>query len=115
AYSITRLAAPVGRGRNVRRRLPGLCRRPKHPKYDTVSLHDALPISSSRKTRRFRCFGRTGAPAAGTRQSTRLPASASERGYAARSEEHMSELQSRGQLVCRLLLEKTKHPVACTC
>src|SRR5437660_7405587 len=27
----------------------------------------------------------------------------------ARSEEHTSELQSRGQLVCRLLLEKKKH------
>src|SRR5690625_6237270 len=26
-----------------------------------------------------------------------------------RSEEHTSELQSRGHLVCRLLLEKTKH------
>src|SRR6266702_3707409 len=26
-----------------------------------------------------------------------------------RSEEHTSELQSRGQLVCRLLLEKTKN------
>src|SRR5437870_7937830 len=29
-----------------------------------------------------------------------------------RSEEHTSELQSRGQLVCRLLLEKKKR---CTC
>src|SRR5207253_6400549 len=28
---------------------------------------------------------------------------------AARSEEHTSELQSRGHLVCRLLLEKKKH------
>src|SRR3712207_7230609 len=28
---------------------------------------------------------------------------------AARSEEHMSELQSRQYLVCRLLLEKKKH------
>src|SRR5439155_8240124 len=28
-----------------------------------------------------------------------------------RSEEHTSELQSRGQLVCRLLLEKKKHPM----
>src|SRR5439155_17590640 len=28
--------------------------------------------------------------------------------YAVRSEEHTSELQSRGQLVCRLLLEKKK-------
>src|SRR5437870_10351445 len=27
----------------------------------------------------------------------------------ARSEEHTSELQSRGHLVCRLLLEKKKH------
>src|SRR6266702_7036008 len=28
-----------------------------------------------------------------------------------RSEEHTSELQSRGQLVCRLLLEKKKHTI----
>src|SRR5690625_5600680 len=27
-----------------------------------------------------------------------------------RSEEHTSELQSRGHLVCRLLLEKKQHP-----
>src|SRR5690625_7029074 len=37
-----------------------------------------------------------------------------------RSEEHTSELQSRGHLVCRLLLEKKKinikslHPTTCT-
>src|SRR5690625_7087226 len=31
------------------------------------------------------------------------------RGGRPRSEEHTSELQSRGQLVCRLLLEKKKH------
>src|SRR5690606_40970208 len=30
-------------------------------------------------------------------------------GYAARSEEHTSELQSRENLVCRLLLEKKKQ------
>src|SRR5690554_7089864 len=29
-----------------------------------------------------------------------------------RSEEHMSELQSRPHLVCRLLLEKKKHPAS---
>src|SRR5690625_6574547 len=29
-----------------------------------------------------------------------------------RSEEHTSELQSRGHLVCRLLLEKKKRPLA---
>src|SRR3712207_8821212 len=33
-------------------------------------------------------------------------------GWRARSEEHTSELQSRQYLVCRLLLEKTKHPSA---
>src|SRR5690625_5402854 len=32
----------------------------------------------------------------------------------ARSEEHTSELQSRGQLVCRLLLEKKKKGVTTT-
>src|SRR5439155_11403254 len=31
-----------------------------------------------------------------------------------RSEEHTSELQSRGQLVCRLLLEKKKHETLTT-
>src|SRR5690606_39358022 len=31
-------------------------------------------------------------------------------GYAGRSEEHTSELQSRENLVCRLLLEKKKQP-----
>src|SRR5690625_5807512 len=31
--------------------------------------------------------------------------------YARRSEEHTSELQSRGHLVCRLLLEKKKHKI----
>src|SRR5690625_7041024 len=31
-----------------------------------------------------------------------------------RSEEHTSELQSRGHLVCRLLLEKKRTPVTCT-
>src|SRR2546430_12844387 len=31
-------------------------------------------------------------------------------GSSARSEEHTSELQSQSNLVCRLLLEKKKHP-----
>src|SRR5207253_11365978 len=31
--------------------------------------------------------------------------------HAERSEEHTSELQSRGHLVCRLLLEKKKHKI----
>src|SRR5690625_6866222 len=34
--------------------------------------------------------------------------------YSLRSEEHTSELQSRGHLVCRLLLEKKKKTIRCT-
>src|SRR2546428_7085786 len=34
--------------------------------------------------------------------------------YGRRSEEHTSELQSRSDLVCRLLLEKKKHKVSTT-
>src|SRR2546421_9539071 len=36
---------------------------------------------------------------------------ASEALFRARSEEHTSELQSRSDLVCRLLLEKKKQPI----
>src|SRR5437660_7574487 len=62
----------------------------------TLSLHDALPISSSRKSFRcFRCRARCCCRAARCRSTSR-------------SEEHTSELQSRGHLVCRLLLEKKK-------
>src|SRR5690625_5808456 len=37
------------------------------------------------------------------------------KGMINRSEEHTSELQSRGQLVCRLLLEKKKNTYAVFC
>src|SRR5437870_7431129 len=62
----------------------------------TLSLHDALPICHP-------CAGR------------RWHRSALDQGFDphsaqwVRSEEHTSELQSRGHLVCRLLLEK-KNP-----
>src|SRR5437870_9002725 len=56
----------------------------------TLSLHDALPISVPAVS------PVPGAPAGA---AATLP-------QGRRSEEHTSELQSRGQLVCRLLLEK---------
>src|SRR5207247_11336440 len=63
----------------------------------TLSLHDALPISSGRS-------GRSAAPAPSCgRDPPRT-----------RSEEHTSELQSRVDLVCRLLLEKKKKPFCMT-
>src|SRR5438552_10057538 len=67
------------------------------PQIYTLSLHDALPISSfppsSGSARRI------GSPMPAARSSA----------SPARSEEHTSELQSPDHLVCRLLLEKKKH------
>src|SRR5437660_11809891 len=57
----------------------------------TLSLHDALPILSNRPRAVWRSRG----------YPVRF-----EFPDTARSEEHTSELQSRGHLVCRLLLEK---------
>src|SRR5438874_3346745 len=61
----------------------------------TLSLHDALPICRS------------------GRQSHRHPLCrrSTGRGRVSRSEEHTSELQSRRDLVCRLLLEKKKQEI----
>src|SRR2546421_3386774 len=67
----------------------------------TLSLHDALPISKSSRA--------AAAPATGL--GAALPVwwdSARAAPAASRSEEHTSELQSRSDLVCRLLLEKKK-------
>src|SRR5206468_12039080 len=57
----------------------------------TLSLHDALPISEGR-------FDRSLIPVRNLDGSVALDHE--------RSEEHTSELQSRSDLVCRLLLEK---------
>src|SRR3712207_7104017 len=69
----------------------------------TLSLHDALPISTSTAT--GRCAGRWRAP------TTRPGPTRTSRLWTwiwAGSEEHTSGLQSRQYLVCRLLLEKKK-------
>src|SRR5690606_41792313 len=95
---------------------------------DTLSLHDALPIflgveidavtlAEARRriadlivqARLTDAQGTTG-PSAGTATATAQPLSAQPPGGAhVRSEEHTSELQSRENLVCRLLLEKKKQ------
>src|SRR5690606_42142826 len=86
-----------------------------------LSLHDALPILvGSSSSRRSGCENSTEASATRIRQppendeAGRFWASVSNprpaRIVAARrSEEHTSELQSRENLVCRLLLEKKKN------
>src|SRR5207249_9757598 len=65
----------------------------------TLSLHDALPISRRSGTERHPSHP----------SSVSLPI-----GVTTRSEEHTSELQSRFDLVCRLLLEKKNSSTACT-
>src|SRR2546421_12832220 len=71
----------------------------------TLSLHDALPISatdcataSTRRRNRRAC---SASPWSATHTPRRFRLTKRKR-----SEEHTSELQSRSDLVCRLLLEK---------
>src|SRR2546429_9850302 len=66
----------------------------------TLSLHDALPISSRRNPALSGKKIRVASVTDDQRKASGLPA------RLARSEEHTSELQSRLHLVCRLLLEK---------
>src|SRR5439155_26481486 len=83
----------------------------------TLSLHDALPISVPARRRLPGPAAGPGHGAAGRPAGRRLPGHpgggrarpAEPQGVRVqRSEEHTSELQSRGHLVCRLLLEKKK-------
>src|SRR5699024_12786121 len=66
----------------------------------TLSLHDALPICE--EFEHLACNARDRGAAGDGRQRCGTPVSG-------RSEEHTSELQSRFDLVCRLLLEKKKQ------
>src|SRR5438445_7104821 len=78
---------------------------------DTLSLHDALPISSQSERERWLALpftGCDGMPDTGQAwvRSGLLAATV------VRSEEHTSELQSRQYIVCRHLLEKKKTLIA---
>src|SRR2546421_9679105 len=75
----------------------------------TLSLHDALPIYGQyRPLRHVYVHGQSygGCRDGGGNGRAHADAVYSEH----RSEEHTSELQSRSDLVCRLLLEKKKAP-----
>src|SRR5690625_6247576 len=96
------------------------CTAPATPELYTLSLHDALPISPSPCSSRVR--SRSGLCRCVSCLSSATPgvddlsedapvAFTNLKSYRARSEEHTSELQSRGHLVCRLLLEKKKSSV----
>src|SRR5207253_10030953 len=94
----------------------------------TLSLHDALPILRAKLARSLGCVlvmgivlglatqisvaldvtedQRNSFPAADQRALAQMTEPLVVTVHLARSEEHTSELQSRGHLVCRLLLEK---------
>src|SRR5690625_6499986 len=79
----------------------------------TLSLHDALPIYAlSLSIGGSTIYGPLAAPIALLLWiylvSIAVLVGAALNAALARSEEHTSELQSRGHLVCRLLLEKKK-------
>src|SRR5690554_8091457 len=75
----------------------------------TLSLHDALPISTRMVERRAPHDGDQGGGLGEPERARRfVEIMAAGSADAARSEEHTSELQSRPHLVCRLLLEKKK-------
>src|SRR5690606_41581160 len=84
----------------------------------TLSLHDALPICAARdRGERAQAQGDRNpfepAVAAGhAAAGVRLPVPHADL-LLHRSEEHTSELQSRENLVCRLLLEKKKNAAGC--
>src|SRR5439155_25426393 len=83
---------------------------PTHPIY-TLSLHDALPISAvqlSRLKQLTQLMGDLGLPGSVV-EIADAPHQKAVWEVRKRSEEHTSELQSRGHLVCRLLLEKKKE------
>src|SRR5690625_5498319 len=89
------------------RRAPG---KPPFPRQNTplpgrtpaVAASDAIPDELPE----FRCPTR---PARHTAGNPRPQGSCECEGPVPRSEEHTSELQSRGHIVCRLLLEKKKR------
>src|SRR3712207_8820977 len=81
----------------------------------TLSLHDALPISTVEAGRIVENAVRDAFDhwlAASPLQANKLLDWVIDRAEERRSEEHTSELQSRQYLVCRLLLEKKKDNTA---
>src|SRR5688500_20120184 len=84
---------------------------PATPVINSLSLHDALPISMHPAADCCRA-SRTPGPATNrtpSRVRRKFPEASGDR--RSRSEEHTSELQSPCNLVCRLLLEKKNRKI----
>src|SRR5207249_11568712 len=75
----------------------------------TLSLHDALPISARDDSALLDAYSRTVVSAVARVAPAVVNIDVKQRVKLRRSEEHTSELQSRFDLVCRLLLEKKNN------
>src|SRR5690606_41711334 len=100
--------APIYRATHRHHLLPSFFfNAPATTEIYTLSLHDALPISprdaGQPPGRGPGCADGHARQPPGDASAGRAP------GSGTRSEEHTSELQSRENLVCRLLLEKKKN------
>src|SRR5690625_2046852 len=76
-------------------------RRPKRPKRPAAAVHAEPLKRAPRQLHKRRLKAHVNAAKTDKRSAVAAPRDP-------RSEEHTSELQSRGHLVCRLLLEKKK-------
>src|SRR5206468_12946032 len=95
------------------------CTYAPHTQIYTLSLHDALPISrrslhptvqAAREEHELIASHGGAAGIAKLREDSQFVKSAfTQFSKGDRSEEHTSELQSRSDIVCRLLLEKKKN------
>src|SRR5699024_11896256 len=96
------------------------CNEPATSEIYTLSLHDALPILRQKQIKEEKKSwkgGRKGVKGVVTEKESGLKTAYGSIGRISigstvnkqRSEEHTSELQSRFDLVCRLLLEKKKE------
>src|SRR5690349_24108864 len=88
---------------------------PTPTEMNSFSLHDALPISRRRPVRPRRLRHEPRRPGEAAARAAAAPRRRADvpgldrLGGRGRSEEHTSELQSRRELVCRLLLEKKEN------
>src|SRR5699024_11928863 len=91
--------------------LPPLSHAPAPPQLSPLPLHDALPISPRPPGAPASPCPRSPGPGGPAAPGRLRPETGWDRPASPnpRSEEHTSELQSRFDLVCRLLLEKKKQ------
>src|SRR5690606_39941796 len=83
-------------------------RHPRHPRTRTPAREAAVkPLS--RRQRQVIVLAANGYTNAGIARHLGIHRNTVDRHFAERSEEHTSELQSRENLVCRLLIEKKKE------